>query len=187
MQMPSHLPVFDFSSSYDPNRPLISDFGVGRYNELRPTMYAAEIFKSSNFEPRNIHMGIDLAAPAGTEVFSSYQGRVFCQAVNSAPGDYGGTLILEHDLEGLKIWVLYGHLSPKSIANLKQGQIVLAGELIGKIGTKQENGGWNPHLHFQICLKQPACCDAPGVVSKSDHSAALQIYPDPRLILGEIY
>lgn len=187
IQLPLKYEIFDFSQSYDPNRSLVSEFGVGRYNERRPTMYSTELFRLDNGDRRDIHMGIDIAAPVGTPVYSFFEGKVFCVGINSAPGDYGGTLITEHDLSELKIWVLHGHLSHASIESLKVDQFLKKGEMIARIGNQYENGGWNPHVHFQISLQKPSCCDLPGAVSKVDQQKALEIYPDPRLILGPIY
>ena len=50
-----------------------------------------------------------------------------------------------------------------------------------------ENGGWEPHLHFQLSYQEPETHDMPGVVAPSDREEALQIYPDPRLVLGTLY
>ena len=187
IQLPPEYEIFDFSESYDPSRTLASEFGIGRYNEQRPTMYTTELFSQNNGERRDIHMGIDIAAPEGTPVYSFFDGKVFCVGINTAPGDYGGTLITEHELSELRIWVLHGHLSHASIKSLKPDQFFRKGELIARVGSQHENGGWNPHLHFQISLQAPSGCDLPGVVTKADLQKALEIFPDPRLILGPIY
>ena len=55
------------------------------------------------------------------------------------------------------------------------------------MGDKDENGGWDPHLHFQLSLIEPETHDMPGVVSPEDREQALRDYPDPRLVLGPIY
>ena len=55
------------------------------------------------------------------------------------------------------------------------------------MGAHDENGGWEPHLHFQLSYQEPETHDMPGVVAPSDRDEALQIYPDPRLVLGALY
>ena len=45
------------------------------------------------------------------------------------------------------------------------GQVVERGERIGAFGAEHENGGWAPHVHFQVSLIPPATHDMPGVVS----------------------
>ena len=47
------------------------------------------------------------------------------------------------------------------------------------LGNNQENGGWEPHLHFQLSLIEPLTHDLPGVVSSEDRKQALLDYPDP--------
>ena len=55
------------------------------------------------------------------------------------------------------------------------------------VGNNTENGGWPPHVHFQLSLIEPKTCDLPGVVSEKNHEMALKIFPDPRLVLGNLY
>jgi len=59
--------------------------------------------------------------------------------------------------------------------------------LIATIGDEHENGGWPPHIHIQISLTEPIDNDLPGVVKLSERDQALETYPDPRLIIGQIY
>ena len=53
------------------------------------------------------------------------------------------------------------------------------------MGSEEENGGWPPHVHFQLSLIEPEECDLPGVVSEENHDIALKIFPDPRMVLGK--
>lgn len=55
------------------------------------------------------------------------------------------------------------------------------------MGGVNENGGWTPHLHLQLCTEKPNECDMPGVVSQKDIATMLEVYPDPRLVLGNLY
>ena len=52
---------------------------------------------------------------------------------------------------------------------------------------EDENGGWNPHLHFQLSRVEPIDCDLPGAVSCAQREWALQAFPDPRLVVGQLY
>lgn len=184
-----HLPpgyeIYDFTRGYDPNRKLASPFGVGRYDEQRPGMYSTELFGGA--EPRDIHVGVDIGGPVGTPVHAFESGMVFLTAYNSAAGDYGYTLITKHEYEGRPLYALHGHLSAASIASRAPGQPIVRGEVIAWLGDKHENGGWNPHLHFQLSWEEPEVCDMPGVVAQSQRAMALAKYPDPRLVLGPIY
>lgn len=185
-----HLPpgyeVFDFTSGYDPGRSLATGFGVGRYNEDRRGMYTSALFQRGD-DARTIHVGVDLGAPVGTPVHAFFEGEIFLTGYNGAEGDYGHTLITRHELGGNPLWALHGHLSAASTAGKKPGQKISTGEVIAWLGDRHENGGWNPHLHFQLCLVEPLVCDLPGVVSRSQLAEALRIYPDPRLVLGPLY
>ncbi|HEY8279101.1 MAG TPA: peptidoglycan DD-metalloendopeptidase family protein [Bdellovibrionota bacterium] len=184
--LPSDCEVFDFTKGYDPDRPLSSPYGIGRYDEDRRGMYTSALFEDPSGH-RTIHMGIDLAAPVNTAIRSFYAGEVFLFGYNGAPGDYGYTLITRHEFGGEPLFALYGHLSEGSVAAKQKGQKIASGETIAWVGDRHENGGWNPHLHFQLSLVEPERCDLPGAVSQSQRNEALQIYPDPRLVLGPLY
>ncbi len=183
IDLPADYEVYDFTQGYDPKRSMKSEFGIGRFNEIRKNMYTTALFEGG----RNIHMGIDIAAPVNHPIKSFYQGTLFMKAYNEADGDYGHTLIVEHDLAGEKIWALYGHLSKASFELKNVGDKIHAGEVIAWIGDRHENGGWNPHLHLQISLVQPLACDMPGAVSAADLEKALAQFIDPREILGPLY
>ena len=82
---------------------------------------------------------------------------------------------------------MYGHLDAASIEGKRIGQKIEAGEVIAWFGDFDENGGWEPHLHFQLSLVEPETHDLPGVVASEDRERALRDYPDPRLVLGPLY
>lgn len=190
IDLPSDYEIYDFSQGYDPDRTRRSPYGIGRYNEKRPGMYTTTLFSNQEGGLRDIHMGIDIAAPEGTPVRSFYDGKIYLAAVNPAPGDYGGTLITQHQLGNRWIWALYGHLSHESVARAKGaglGNEIRRGDVIAWVGNKSENGGWNPHLHFQLSWARPETCDMPGAVRERDRKKALLTYPDPRFVLGPLY
>jgi hypothetical protein len=107
--------------------------------------------------------------------------------VNSSSGDYGGTVITEHVIAGIKFWALHGHLSHDSVQHALDLKNFEAGQIIGRLGHPEENGGWPPHLHFQLSLLEPKKCDMPGVVSNTHHLKSLGIFVDPRIVLGNLY
>lgn len=181
--LPKDYEVFDFTNGYDPNRKHKFAYGVGKYNEKRPQMYSGELYN----DQRDIHMGIDIMAPVNTNVHAFYDGEIFLFANNDRELDYGYTIITKHKINEQIIYALFGHLSKSSIDNIYIGQKFSTGDVIAYIGTKEENGGWNPHLHFQISTQEPKICDMPGAVHERDLQKSLITYPDPRLILGPIY
>ena len=42
-------------------------------------------------------------------------------------------------------------------------------------------------MHFQLSLIEPATHDMPGVVAAAQHADALRDYPDPRMVVGQLY
>ena len=187
MNLPDEYKIFNFSDGYDHDQMTqfvnSGGWGVGGYSEKRKNMYLAPQYENR----RNIHMGIDIWAEAGEPVYSSVDGEVAYIANHAQEGNYGGTLVLKHQVDGVTYFALYGHLSPKSISDLKQGQKVDAGEKVGELGDESENGNWPPHLHYQVSIQDPGEADMPGVVSDEEHDEALKLYPDPRILIGEIY
>lgn len=181
VKLPSDYEVLDFTGTYDGFQP---KYSVGRYNEKRPQVYTTEQFTTEN---RTIHMGVDLGAPAGTSVYAFFEGEIFLCDNISKEGDYGPVIVTRHILMQQEIYALHGHLSLKSLEGKKAGQKIKKGEVIGWLGDESVNGGWPPHVHFQLCLEEPQCANIPGVVSEDDHQKALEIYPDPRYILGPLY
>ena len=78
-------------------------------------------------------------------------------------------------------------MSGKSIEGKSIGQEIKKGEIIGWMGDRNENGDWPSHVHFQLSVNRPDTHDMPGVVSVNDIAKALASYPDPRLVLGDVY
>jgi murein DD-endopeptidase MepM/ murein hydrolase activator NlpD len=185
VHLPAEYEVLDFSIGVSPSP--FTKYSIGKYNECRPGMYTSDLFGKPGEEHRDIHMGIDIGAPAATPVFTFYAGSVFCAAVNSNPGDYGGTIITEHIIAGVRLWALYGHLSHDSVQRALDLKRFDAGQVLGWLGPPEENGGWPPHLHFQLSLEEPNKCDMPGVVSTRHHLASLGVFVDPRVVLGNLY
>ena len=183
IDLPNNVYVHDFES-YNKFQETSNPFSIGKYNEKRPNMYEGDLFEKTN---RFIHMGIDIGAPVGTPVKSFYDGEIFLFKYNDQKLDYGYTIITKHQIKDQNIYALYGHLSNSSIKNKKIGQKIHSGEVLGYLGSEEENGGWPPHVHFQLSLIKPEECDLPGVVSKKNHDIALKIFPDPRIVLGKIY
>lgn len=183
MDYPEDLYLFDLQDRYDRQLLESKKWGVGRYNEKRKKMYTAPQYRGK----RNIHMGIDIWAPAGEPVYAFYDGRVAYMRDNDEQGNYGGTIVTAHKPGGQQLFALYGHLSKKSLSMVQPGQEISAGDKIAELGTELENGGWVPHLHFQLSFEDPGEADMPGVVADENREEALQKYPDPRLVLGELY
>ena len=156
----------------------------GGYLEHRNLYARHRHFTLSGKSPRNIHLGLDLWAPAGTSVLAPLPGKVHSFQNNDATGDYGPTLILEHDIDGFRFYTLYGHLSEESLFNLQEGLHKEPGDIIGFLGTEKVNGGYAPHLHFQLILHLHGNRgDFPGVCSREQVPFYSKNCPDPDFLL----
>ena len=85
------------------------------------------------------HMGTDFAAPTGTKVRTIGDGTVSFAGVQNG---YGNVVFIDHANQRTTV---YAHLSHMDV---KQGQRVEQGEVIGAVGST----GWatGPHLHFEF-------------------------------------
>jgi 4-aminobutyrate aminotransferase-like enzyme/Ser/Thr protein kinase RdoA (MazF antagonist) len=173
---------------FDQLRDVHAKAGIGRYDEVRP-IYTTELFRvAGNDGPewRTVHTAIDVFLPAGAGVYAPLAGTVHSLRDNRTPGDYGPTIILEHRTDdGPTFWTLYGHLSRESLARLGPGASLGAGDIVGYLGDEGVNGGWPPHLHFQIIADLLGRSgDFPGVSTPGERETWLSISPDPTPLLG---
>lgn len=156
----------------------------GGYMEPRNLYRRSTVFKNEITDERNIHIGLDLWIKAGTAVLAALDGTMHSFQNNTALGDYGPTIILEHSIENVTFYTLYGHLSLESISNKEVGMSVKKGEIIAKLGSAPINGDYAPHLHFQIIKDlEGKKGDYPGVCSKNEVAFYLENCPDPNLLL----
>ena len=161
-------------------------YGIGGYNEHR-TLYARSKHFDSAEEPRRLHLGVDIWGPAGTPVISPLDGIIHSFAFNNNDSDYGATIILTHQLDGVSLHTLYGHMSLNSLKNLEEGRHIRRGEVIAEFGMRFENGNWPPHLHFQVIADMQGWKgDYPGVCRYSERQQWLDNCPDPDMILGMV-
>lgn len=157
----------------------------GGYSEVRKLYKRSRLFNEEDeAAERNIHLGMDFWADAGTEVLAALDGRIHSFKDNAGMGDYGPTIILEHEYQNRKFYTLYGHLSRSSLEGLGSGKPVHRGQRLGVLGTAEENGDYAPHLHFQVIEDlQEKIGDFPGVISRAELDFYLQNCPDPNLLL----
>ena len=156
----------------------------GGYQEIRNLYKRSTVFNDKNSHERNIHIGLDLWIKAGTSVLAALDGTIHGFQNNTALGDYGPTIILEHQLDELKFYTLYGHLSLDSLTDKQIGSKVKKGEEIATLGSPPINGDYAPHLHFQIIIDiQNKVGDYPGVCNTKDLDFYSQNCPDPNLLL----
>lgn len=87
------------------------------------------------------HQGIDIMAAEGTPVLAAANGRL----VRFFDSERGGVTIYQFDADERYVYY-YAHLSAR--ANVREGQSVLQGDVIGFVG--RTGNATTPHLHFEI-------------------------------------
>jgi len=110
-------------------------------NEDLTRMASGYGWRSDPFtKARKFHYGMDFTAPRGTPIYASGDGKV-TRADNRSAG-YGKHIRIDH---GYGYVSLYAHLSKY---NVKRGQKVQRGDLIGFVGSTGRSQA--PHLHYEI-------------------------------------
>lgn len=161
-----------------------ADIAIGGYAQTRFIYKDKPLFVADQ-EARDVHLGIDLTVPVGTPISAPLTSEIHSFKNNHNKGDYGPTIILQHQIANQIFYTLYGHLSLESLDNKKIGAVIQKGEQFATVGNPSENGGWPPHLHFQIIESMGNYFgDFPGVASQADKDTYLNLCPDPNLILN---
>ncbi|QHS55650.1 peptidoglycan DD-metalloendopeptidase family protein [Mucilaginibacter sp. 14171R-50] len=92
-----------------------------------------------DFGGKEFHPGIDFKGHRGDPVKCTASGRVIFAG---RAGGYGNCIKIRH-ANNLETW--YGHLSK---INVREGERVTVGDIIGKVGSTGRSTG--PHLHYEI-------------------------------------
>jgi murein DD-endopeptidase MepM/ murein hydrolase activator NlpD len=183
--LPPQTVVLDLTGEWQPPP---SPWSVGRYGEDRG-IYTQPLFAGAG-ERRSVHLGVDLGGPAGVAVHAPAPGTVVHAGYNPADGDYGNVLVTRHEaaLPGIDgpWFLLFGHLSAASLERSPVGRPVMAGTVVGWLGTPAENGGWPPHVHVQLGRMDPDTHDMPGACRPSVRAQMMHRFPDPAVILGRV-
>ena len=95
-----------------------------------------------NGTPKSPHSGTDIAAPEGTQIKASGDGKVILSGKNYF---YTGNMVIIDHGQGLQ--TIYAHLKE---AKVKEGDYVSKGDIIGTVGKTGRATG--PHLHWGASL-----------------------------------
>jgi len=113
-------------------------------NESLKHMASGYGYRSDPFTKiKKFHSGMDFSVNVGTPIYATGDGRV-TRANNQLSG-YGNLIEVEH---GYGYQTRYAHLSKY---NVKQGQTVKRGDIIGYAGSTGRSSG--PHLHYEVHYK----------------------------------
>ena len=108
---------------------------MAQFGDKRTYIYENKVIGES------VHLGVDLASLANAPVEASNNGIV---KFAGNLGIYGNAIIVDH---GQGIFSVYGHLS---VINVKVGQSLKKGDVMGKTGTTGLAAG--DHLHFGLLV-----------------------------------
>ena len=92
------------------------------------------------YKIRRFHYGMDFSAPTGTEIYATGDGIV--KDVKTSRSGFGRWIVIDH---GFGYETLFGHLNE---FNVKKGQHVKRGSVIGYVGSAGTSSG--PHLHYEV-------------------------------------
>lgn len=103
-------------------------------------------------EPGAMHYGMDIRGEHYQPISAIASGKV--KVANTKKSGYGNYVIIEHDIEGIKFYSLYAHLSKLHVA---PGDVISQGDIIGLEGGEpniDNNAGDSTghHLHFELRL-----------------------------------
>ncbi|WP_295314040.1 aminotransferase class III-fold pyridoxal phosphate-dependent enzyme [Roseobacter sp.] len=165
-----------------------ADFWLGYYREPR-LIYTDRAFRKGRYKAgdrRSVHMAVDVFAPADTPVHAPLKGEVVIAENRENPLDYGGMIILRHETpQGDVFFTLYGHLDPEFVYRLGPGKIIGRGQAFCSLGAQAVNGGWAPHLHFQLLMTGDGMAPTwPGVADPDDLQMWEQLCPNPACLLN---
>ena len=132
-------------------------------------------------DKRYYHLGVDVNAPAGTEIYAPFDAEVIISEYEPGKGNYGGMVVIRVD----NYYILFGHLDPSTIAPV--GTRLAKGQLIGRLGDESCNGDWFPHLHLQVLTQQAFDNGwvSKGYCTEHDLPRINEFCPDPMYLLEE--
>lgn len=127
------------------HRRLGLDWYYGGWMEDRTEVWSETYLKLTQ---KFLHIGVDCSVKALTPVLAVEDGPVLISATDAPEvGGWGGFVSQQIRFRGEDMAVIYGHLGVRTV---KTGEYAGKGQIIGYIGTKEENGGWGEHLHIQL-------------------------------------
>lgn len=161
---------------------------LGYYHEPR-LIYTDTAFRNGPWKASNrrtVHLAVDAFAPAGRPLHAPLAGTVFVAEYRGGHLDYGGTIILAHRTPGGDpFYTLYGHLDPEFLERITPGDTVAEGEAFCRLGGPSQNGGWAPHVHFQLAMTTEGIeADWPGVGDPDDMAFWRAVCPNPAALLN---
>jgi len=162
---------------------------LGCWKEPR-LIYTAPAFREGRGKlggRRTVHLGIDIFAREKTLLFAPLDSVVHVVEDHGGEQGYGGVAVLRHETDDGGIFhTLYGHLDTEALHSLTPGGVVRKGEAFARMGSTSVNGGWAPHVHFQLVLGIEGMEEDgwPGVADPDDLVFWTARCPNPAALLN---
>jgi murein DD-endopeptidase MepM/ murein hydrolase activator NlpD len=124
---------------------LFSFFGASQNasNIIHPVAGNSSFTSGYGMRRGGMHKGVDYAAPIGTPVVASFDGKI--KTVGNQPGGWGKYIEVQHLVDNKKLEILIAHLDSTLVT---VGQQVKAGQQIATVGNTGYSTG--PHAHIEI-------------------------------------
>ncbi len=152
-------------------------WGLGRYLEERANILRH--YPQMIQENRIYHLGLDIMVPADFTLYAPLDSTVYQVGKEEGSGNYGGYIILRHDLDDEPFYSFYGHLNSEH--TIRVNEQLRAGDPFASIGHGHDSGGWFTHTHLQI-LTQKAVQEGrthQGYISGDEITQTETLFPNP--------
>ena len=120
-------------------------------SELGASFGKVRSWNATTHHYAKFHQGWDLEADPGTPVYAVGDGEITHAGFHP---QFGQNIVLQFSKSGQArvspvdpLWAFYAHLS---LILVTEGQLVVAGEVIGETGYTGNASASAPHLHFEI-------------------------------------
>ena len=154
-----------------------AEWGIGRYLEERKKILS--MFPQFLQEERFYHLGLDIVVPAEFNLFAPIDAEVYKTGMDKGFRNYGGYVVLKHEVEGTIFYSFYGHLKTEFL--VKEGDKIKQGNKFAQIGEREDSGEWFTHTHLQT-LTQKAIDEnmmTKGYISEEKLKNIEEYFPSP--------
>lgn len=144
----------------DPSTQLTDHYHFYRPIGDNDVNYVARTYPYGSTEGgKQIHLGVDLENPTGTNIIAAADGVVYYAGSDAGTqfgpttNYYGNLVVIQHAFnspDGKPVYSLYGHMQR---VDVQAGQTVKRGDSLGIVGST--GVAFGPHLHFEVRLSDP--------------------------------
>ncbi|MDF2378992.1 MAG: hypothetical protein P1V18_02085 [Candidatus Gracilibacteria bacterium] len=142
---------FSFQQSIDTTLSQFgAQWGIAGYLERRASLLRN--LPQMVEEERFFHLGVDIFLPQDFMLHLPLRGEVVQQGYEEGKGNFGGFVLIRHDMGTSHFYSLWGHLRLDSLPQV--GSVVERGMPFAQVGDMSENGDWFYHTHLQVLTER---------------------------------